>query len=60
MEIAKPIFYIVAATTLFGIFGGFDPTNSVAEMGIRALMVGLVFGTIAVLKEVKDQVLTRI
>ncbi|MGB0346640.1 MAG: hypothetical protein ACPGGA_04085, partial [Balneolaceae bacterium] len=60
MEIAKPIFYIVAATTLFGIFGGLDPSNTVAEMGIRALMVGLVFGTIAVLKEVKDQVLTRI
>ena len=60
MEIAKPIFYIVAATTLFGIFGGLDPSNTVAEMGIRALMVGLVFGTMAVLKEVKDQVLTRI
>ncbi len=60
MEIAKPIFYIVATITLFGIFGGLDPSNTVAEMGVRALMVGLVFGSVAVLKEVKEQVLARI
>ncbi len=60
MEIAKPIFYIVASITIFGIIGGLDPTNSIAEMGIKALMVGLIFAGFAVLKEVKDQVLARI
>lgn len=60
MEIAKPIFYVVASITLFGILGGLDPTNSIAEMGIRAVIVGLVFGGFAVVREFKDQVLSRI
>ena len=60
MEIAKPIFYIVASITLFGIIGGLDPTNSIVEMGIRAVIVGLIFASFAVLREVKDLVLARI
>lgn len=60
MEIAKPIFYIVASITLFGILGGLDPTNSVVEMGITAIVVGLIFGGIAVLKEVKNQLVEKI
>jgi len=60
MEIAKYIFFIVASVTLFGILGGLDPSNSIAEMGIRAVMVGLIFAGVAVLKEVKNMVLARI
>ncbi|NER84715.1 MAG: hypothetical protein F6K42_35405 [Leptolyngbya sp. SIO1D8] len=60
MEIAKYIFFIVASITLFGILGGLDPSNSIADMGIRAVMVGLIFAGVAVLKEVKNMVLARI
>ena len=60
MEIARPIFYIVGSITLFGILGGLDPTNTVAEMGIRAAMVGVIVGGISVAKDVKDNLLARI
>ncbi|NET34095.1 MAG: hypothetical protein F6K19_19075 [Cyanothece sp. SIO1E1] len=60
MEIAKYIFFIVASITLFGILGGLDPSNSIAEIGVRAVMVGLIFAGVAVLKEVKNMVLARI
>ena len=60
MEIAKTIFIIVASITLFGIFGGLNPDNSIAEVAVRAIMVGLVFTGIAVLREAKDYVVARI
>jgi hypothetical protein len=60
MEIAKYIFIIVASVTLFGIFGGLNPDNSIAEMAVRAIMVGLVFAGIEVFKQVKDEMLARI
>lgn len=60
MEIAKPIFYIVASLTIFGIIGGLDPTNTYAEMAIKAVVVGLIFAGFAALKEVKNMILARI
>ncbi|MBO6794775.1 MAG: hypothetical protein JJ895_12760 [Balneolaceae bacterium] len=60
MEIAKPIFIIVASLTLFGIFGGFDPANTMLETGLTAIVVGLIFMGITILKEVKDQLLARL
>jgi small-conductance mechanosensitive channel len=60
MEIAKPIFIIVASITLFGILGGLDPSNTIFEMGLTAVVVGLIFAGLAVLREVKDQVLARL
>ena len=60
MEIAKYIFITVASITLFGIFGGLNPYNSIAEIAVRAVMVGLVFAGFAVLKEAKEFVVAKI
>ncbi len=60
MEIAKPIFIIVASLTLFGILGGFDPSNTMLEIGFTAFVVGLIFMGITILKEAKDQLLARL
>ena len=60
MEIAKYIFIVVASITLFGIFGGLNPDNTIAEMGVRAIMVGLLFASVAVIREAKDFVVAKI
>lgn len=60
MEIAKYIFFLVASITLFGVFGGLDPTNSIMEMAVRAVLVGLVFSGFALLKEAKEFVIQHI
>ncbi|MCG8373634.1 MAG: hypothetical protein MI700_08885 [Balneolales bacterium] len=60
MGIAKYIFYVVASITLFGIIGGLDPSNSVAEMGIKAVVVGLVFATTSILIQAKDLLIYKI
>lgn len=60
MEIAKYIFMVVASITLFGIFGGLNPDNTIAEMGVRAIMVGLIFAGAAVVRETKDFIVAKI
>jgi hypothetical protein len=60
MEIAKPIFYIVGSITLFGILGGLDPSNTIAEMAVRAVMVGVIIAGISVAKDVKNTLLEKI
>ncbi len=60
MGIAKYIFYVVTSITLFGIIGGLDPSNSVAEMGIKAVVVGLVFATTSILIQAKDLLIYKI
>jgi hypothetical protein len=60
MEIARPIFIIVASVTLFGMLGGLDPTNTIFEIGITAVVVGLIFAGVKVLGEVKNQLFARL
>jgi small-conductance mechanosensitive channel len=60
MDFAKYVFIIVASITVFGILGGLDPTNSIAEMAFKALVTGLIFATGLVLREVKTLLLSKI
>ncbi len=60
MDIAKYIFIIVASVTLFGILGGLEQNITIAEMGIKAVFVGLIFATGLVLKETKTVLLSKI
>lgn len=60
MDFAKYIFIIVASITIFGVLGGLDPTNSVAEMATKAVLTGLIFATGFVLREAKTLLLSKI
>lgn len=60
MDFAKYIFLLVASLTVFGILGGFDPANTVAELLIKSVLTGLVFATVMVLNEVKTQIFAKI
>jgi len=60
MNFAKYIFILVASLIVFGLFGGFDPSNTVGELFIKSVMTGLIFASVLVLNEVKTQVFAKI
>ncbi|RNC84738.1 MAG: hypothetical protein ED557_07100 [Balneola sp.] len=60
MEFSKYIITIVLAITLFGILGGFESGISMAEMTIRAVLTGLIFAALLVLKEAKTALFNKI
>lgn len=60
MEFSKYIFITVAALTLFGIVGGFEPNITVGAMTIKALIVGSIFTGFFILREAKTMILQKI
>lgn len=60
MNFAKYVFILIASLIVFGLFGGFDPSNTVGELFIKSVVTGLVFASVLVLNEVKTQIFTRI
>lgn len=60
MDIYKFLFTVAGSLIVFGILGGFDPTNTVFELLSKSVITGLIFTSFLVVNEVRTQLLSRL
>lgn len=60
MDLSKFLFTVAGSLIVFGILGGFDPTNTVFELLSKSVVTGLVLTSFLIVNEVKMQLLSKL
>lgn len=60
MDLSKFLFTVAGSLIVFGILGGFDPTNTVFELLSKSVVTGLVLTSFLIVNEVKMQILSKL